>query len=507
MINDELVIQYLKSRGLGNLAEQLEQKSQARHYASKTPETAVSEKQAKDDAAFRKSDRMASFKSEKEELGVLLESGGAHVEQGRLDETVASTRTEPSTGVRRRESAYRSRFSIADDSIVGAYAVGEESTKELLGDEYVSRQQDLVEPASSNQREIPAAFSDTEDPPPTTSIEATKVEDIVAVSAKPFEESKWTPKTITLLVLALGAVLASIIAVAVTQTKSPEPAPVPTTSPTMSPEARLAYITDIVANVSEAQTLSGMATFDMEGSPQYKALQWITMGDANQVGVDETDRIIQRYVLAVLFYSTNGDNWVNQFEFMTQDNECAWSGALQCNSKGLITDIDLRENGLEGPIPHELSALTALKSLVFDTNDLSGALPTILQELTSLTRLDLWSNKLVESIPRDFFTMTDLESFKVGRNSITGALPSEIGLLTKMTVLSLERNVLTGQVPESIWDLTNMRRFDADQQKLSGTVSPKIGEWLNLTHFAYLKLNITGTVSSSDRATEAEVLY
>lgn len=85
LLNDELVIQYLKSRGLGNLAEQVtKQTFQAGHYAPNTPETAVSEKQSKDDAAFKKSNRVASFKSEKEELGVLRESGDADVEQGRV---------------------------------------------------------------------------------------------------------------------------------------------------------------------------------------------------------------------------------------------------------------------------------------------------------------------------------------------------------------------------------------------------------------------------------------
>jgi len=70
-------------------------------------------------------------------------------------------------------------------------------------------------------------------------------------------------------------------------------------------------------------TVSDPSTFDDPNSPQSKALDWIAYEDAispplcpNQIeeGVGctkggDVNPMIQRYVLAVFYYSTDGDNW------------------------------------------------------------------------------------------------------------------------------------------------------------------------------------------------------
>jgi len=71
-------------------------------------------------------------------------------------------------------------------------------------------------------------------------------------------------------------------------------------------------------------TVSDPSTFDDPNSPQSKALNWITNEDAispilcpNQIeeGVDSCTKggsinpMIQRYVMAVFYYATDGDNW------------------------------------------------------------------------------------------------------------------------------------------------------------------------------------------------------
>ena len=465
-LTDDLVVEYLRARGLIGLADEVDRSMHTVDQNSVAPEQHRGNTKA---VRYPTSHSRTLAQSDED----IVEN----LELGMSDSTIASESTAPSrttSSVVRRETIERSAFVG-----VGAYAVSRESSVEI--------------PSDSIAFDLPAPIDRTT----SAQVEATRVDDIVRVTAKPFEESKWTPKTVSLVVFAAMALLTIIvISVATTQSNKNDygPESVPTLSPSVSPDTRLAVITDIVANVSGLQSTSGAHALHVVGSPQHKALQWIALDDDNHVDMEDEDRIIQRYTLAVLYYSTGGANWTNQFEFMTEDDECAWSGALQCDSNGIITDIDLRENELIGPMPHELSALTELKSLIFDTNSLTGQLPTIFQELTSLTRFDLWSNELMGSIPSGYFAMTNLESFKVGRNGITGSIPSEIGFLTKMTVLSLEQNLLTGQMPESLWDLTDMRVFDADQQSLSGTVSPKVGKWLNMTHFAFLKLEISGTV-------------
>jgi hypothetical protein len=63
-------------------------------------------------------------------------------------------------------------------------------------------------------------------------------------------------------------------------------------------------------------------------------------------------------VLAVLFYSTNGNAWQNADGWLTSLDECSWfttSGGGICDDQGRITHVELRDNKLEGTLPRELS--------------------------------------------------------------------------------------------------------------------------------------------------------
>ena len=61
-------------------------------------------------------------------------------------------------------------------------------------------------------------------------------------------------------------------------------------------------------------------------------------------------RIRQRYTLALLYFSTNGQEWKNQYNFLTKNDVCDWSewknGTLLgviCNDEGRVTKVRLRK--------------------------------------------------------------------------------------------------------------------------------------------------------------------
>lgn len=58
-------------------------------------------------------------------------------------------------------------------------------------------------------------------------------------------------------------------------------------------------------------------------SPQYKALSWLVLTDPEQVDVG-TEQFIQRYALAVLYYSWNGPRWTRSLNFLSPQHECGW---------------------------------------------------------------------------------------------------------------------------------------------------------------------------------------
>lgn len=319
-------------------------------------------------------------------------------------------------------------------------------------------------------------------------VEAHAVDEMVEVHAKPIEW--WTPRKISLLVMASLVVLAVVIIVTATtlsnQNQNKDGTLAPTLAPTFSPVLRLEMMADIVELGTNASLLEDPS------SPQSKALEWLAQDDALRVTEDQVDHTLQRHSLAVLYFSMGGpSNWTDQYEFLLPTHECTWSGALICD-EDMVTGIDLTNNNLLGRLPPEVGLLSGLSSLVLDNNELAGPLPSILPP--SLQRLDIWNNDLTGSIPTLYGTMKGLESLRVGKNALTGTIPAELGSLTMLTALSLESNRLTGSIPD-LWNLTRMRDFQIGQQTLTGTLSPLVGRWTNATVFHVNKLNgITGTI-------------
>ena len=82
-----------------------------------------------------------------------------------------------------------------------------------------------------------------------------------------------------------------------------------------------------IKNLLLSANVSGSDSMNDENSPQGKALYWLTCQDSInpplQPGIDDA-QIIQRYILAVFYYSFKGDSWRNNSGWMGGSNECDW---------------------------------------------------------------------------------------------------------------------------------------------------------------------------------------
>ena len=78
--------------------------------------------------------------------------------------------------------------------------------------------------------------------------------------------------------------------------------------------------------------------------PVNMALVWLASGDNRDSGI-----IRQRYALAVLFFALDGSNWDVANNWLTDTNECDWSG-VECNSWGVLTSISLDSNNMVGMV-------------------------------------------------------------------------------------------------------------------------------------------------------------
>ena len=153
--------------------------------------------------------------------------------------------------------------------------------------------------------------------------------------------------------------------------------------------------------------------------------------------------------LVALYDSTGGPGWITTWDLSSQVS--SWHGVTV--SGGRVTDLDLRNNNLTGPIPAEIGSLTWLVDLSLYNNQLTGPIPAEIGSLTWLVYLYLNNNQLTGPIPAEIGSL-DLMTLYLNNNQLTGPIPPEIGNLTSLTNLYLNDNQLTGPIPTEIGSLT-----------------------------------------------------
>ncbi|MCP4109089.1 MAG: hypothetical protein GY749_26765, partial [Desulfobacteraceae bacterium] len=222
--------------------------------------------------------------------------------------------------------------------------------------------------------------------------------------------------------------------------------------------------------------------------------------DANHNGrVDdgETDPVLNnteqdRLALIALYNSTDGDNWTNNTNWLTDEALSAWYGITLTD--GRVTKIDLPSNNLSGTIPPEIGNLINLSDLFLTNNQLSGTIPPEIGNLVNLYNLSLSNNQLSGTIPPEIGNLTNLSYLTLLDNQLNGIIPSEIGNLVNLSGLYLATNQLTGTIPPEIGNLTNLSYLYLGSNQLSGTIPPEIGNLVNLTYLYLANTQLSGTI-------------
>ena len=164
-----------------------------------------------------------------------------------------------------------------------------------------------------------------------------------------------------------------------------------------------------------------------------------------------------RDVLVALYNATNGANWENSENWLSERPISEWHG-VKTNSNGRVTELRLGGNGLRGAIPQEIGDLVHLRELWFgDDNDLMGELPSSLRNLEELQVLDLGWSEISGAIPAWLGELTSLHSAYLDGNRFRGEIPVELGNLIRLQLLTFHDNAaLTGVLPE---ELTSLNRL------------------------------------------------
>ncbi|PPD76565.1 hypothetical protein GOBAR_DD26514 [Gossypium barbadense] len=153
-----------------------------------------------------------------------------------------------------------------------------------------------------------------------------------------------------------------------------------------------------------------------------------------------------------------------------------------------VTQIQVQNLGLKGPLPQNLNQLTKLFNLGLQKNHFNGKLPTF-SGLSELEFAYLDNNEL-DTIPADFFD--GLSSVRVLAldynpfNKTTGwPIPKELANSVQLANLSLVNCNVVGPLPDYLGKLPSLVALKLSYNRLSGEIPASFGEslmqllWLN----------------------------
>ena len=238
-----------------------------------------------------------------------------------------------------------------------------------------------------------------------------------------------------------------------------------------------------------------LETFYFDGNPGLslpddpELLAWLD--DIGDLRAPTQDPAGDRGALVALYNATDGANWANNENWLSDEPLSTWYGVTV--SDGRVTGLDLEGNQLTGSIPPALGNLSNLRWLYLDSNELTGQIPDALGNLAKLERLDLGSNGLTGPVPLSLGRLSNLTGLWLGGNELTGQIPDVLGNLSNLRWLHLDSNELTGQIPDALGNLAKLEWLDlgsngrwvpetrTHEGGLTGTIPDVLGNLSNLT--------------------------
>ena len=256
---------------------------------------------------------------------------------------------------------------------------------------------------------------------------------------------------------------------------------------------------------------SGLVAGVGEGAATMTAMAGSVQGTA-RITVANPDRA----ALVALYEATDGPNWVNSENWLTDAPLDDWYG-VDTDAAGRVTRLQLHgrrvedggyvRHGLTGPIPPALGRLGNLTILDLSLNRLTGPIPPELGDLAHLTSLNLLENRLTGAVPVELGNLTDLEGLGLGNNQFTGPIPPEFGGLTQLSALRLFNNGFDGPLPSELGNLLRLRNLDVSGNRLEGPVPPAIGGLDELVNLRLRRNQLTGKVPAEfGQLTSLEIL-
>lgn len=134
--------------------------------------------------------------------------------------------------------------------------------------------------------------------------------------------------------------------------------------------------------------------------------------------------------------------------------------------------------GYNTTVPTEIGMLKKLQVLKMDWSRFMRHMPTEMGKLRSLQTWRLQgnyeTNQVSGTIPTEVGSLKKLTEFMMENNTLSGTLPSEIASMESLEKFTVQDNRLSGTLPEAMGDIEFLNYWDSFGNKLEGDIPSSI---------------------------------
>ncbi|KAL9185839.1 hypothetical protein ACHAXT_003616 [Thalassiosira profunda] len=244
-------------------------------------------------------------------------------------------------------------------------------------------------------------------------------------------------------------------------------------------------------------------------TPQVKAARWISQDDPREIPIplwspsalpsSEGYAFLQRYALAVLFFSTGGpEYWQWKMYFTSGLHECLWVDEFTATR--MQDKVRWGVSCSEDPDVGNYVGSQVVEAIILPPfNNMIGTLPSELRHLANLRTFSIqYNDGIVGTIPFQYGWLDRLSRLNLAYTSLSGRIPPELALFNKLQTLHLTGNYLSGD--SSVGDLdflskmTSLTHLLLDYNgNITGTL-PDLSELSRLEHIFLSNTRMRGTL-------------